>query len=393
MKTKVTMTSTERRATLSLASVFALRMLGMFIILPVFALYAAHLPGGDNKTLVGLAMGGYGLTQALLQIPLGWLSDRVGRKPVIMGGLVVFALGSFVAATAHNIEWIIVGRMVQGAGAISSAIIAMTADLTRIEQRTKAMAMIGVTIGMTFSASMIIAPFLEPRIGVSGIFAMTGILALLAIGMVYWVTPNPQHHTPARGTWDAIKTVLGHAELLRLDWGIFVLHGSLMAMFVVVPQALVQTGFKAMDHWKLYLPVMIGSFILMIPGVALSHGKHRKSVFLAAIAVLLLSEVILWVGINSFFGIVTALFVFFTGFNMLEASLPSFITTIAPPDIKGAASGVYSSIQFMGTFVGASVAGVLARFYGPTSVPLFCVMLMVTWLVVALPMKIKAGHE
>lgn len=393
MKTKVTMTPVERRATLSLASVFALRMLGMFIILPVFALYAAHLPGGDNKTLVGLAMGAYGLTQAILQIPFGWLSDRLGRKPVIMGGLLVFAVGSFVAASAHSVEGIIIGRMIQGAGAISSAIIAMTADLTRIEQRTKAMAVIGVTIGITFSTSMILAPILEPHIGVPGIFAMTGVLALLAIAMVYWVTPNPAHQLSSRGSWETIKTVLSHPELLRLDWGIFVLHGSLMAMFVVLPQALVQTGFQAQHHWKLYLPVMIGSFILMIPGVALSHGKHRKTVFLTAIAVLLMSEVILWVGMQSFYGLVTALFVFFTGFNMLEASLPSFITTIAPPDIKGAASGVYSSIQFMGTFVGASVAGILAKTFGASSVPLFCVILMLTWLIVALPMKIKAGHE
>jgi len=390
MKTPDRMSPLEWRASMGLASIFGLRMLGMFIILPVFALYAAQLPGGSDKTLVGIALGAYGLTQAVLQIPLGWLSDRVGRKPVIMGGLVIFALGSFVAASATSIGWVILGRVIQGAGAISAAVIALTADLTREQHRTKAMALIGMTIGITFSASMILAPVLYPVIGVPGIFAMTGVLALLAIAVVQWVIPNAAEpkQAEARAPFSA---VLRHVELLRLNWGIFVLHAILMAIFVVVPPALVQDGLPQGDHWKLYLPVMLGSFVLMIPGVALSHGKWRKSVFLVSVAVLLLAQSALMVGLGrgSVTGIAVALTIFFVAFNVLEASLPSLVTVVAPPGTKGTATGVYSSIQFLGAFSGASLAGVLYKYWGPDAVPVFCAGLTAIWLMVAWPMQVK----
>ncbi|MDE2343906.1 MAG: MFS transporter [Betaproteobacteria bacterium] len=388
MKTTDKMNPLEWRASMGLASIFGLRMLGMFIILPVFALYAGHLPGGEDKTLVGIALGAYGLTQALLQIPLGWLSDRIGRKPVIAGGLVVFALGSFVAASANSIDGIILGRIIQGAGAISAAIIALTADLTREEYRTKAMALIGVTIGLTFSASMILAPVLYPHIGIPGIFVMTGVLALLAIGVSQWVVPNPPH-PPQRAPRAPFSQVLRHAELLRLNWGIFVLHASLMATFVVVPQSLVQAGLHQSDHWKLYLPVMVGSFILMIPGVALSHGKWRKTVFLASVAILLAAQTILFKGMGSVRGIAAGLTVFFVAFNVLEASLPSLVTVVTPPGTKGTATGIYSSIQFLGAFCGGALAGFLSKHWGPDAVPVFCAGLTTLWLVVAWPMQIK----
>ena len=388
MKTTDRMNPLEWRASMSLAGIFGLRMLGMFIILPVFALYAARLPGGDDKTLVGIALGAYGLTQALLQIPLGWLSDRIGRKPVIAGGLVVFALGSFVAASAASIAGVILGRVIQGAGAISAAIIALTADLTREQHRTKAMALIGVTIGITFSVSMILAPALYPLIGVPGIFAMTGVLALLAIGVAQWVVPNPAH-APQRAPDASFSRVLRHLELLRLNWGIFVLHASLMATFVVVPPALVQAGLPQSAHWKLYLPVMVGSFVLMIPGVALSHGKWRKAVFLASVAVLLASQAILFAGLDSVRGIATALTVFFVAFNILEASLPSLVTVVTPPGTKGTATGVYSSTQFLGAFCGGALAGLISKHWGPSAVPVFCAGLTAAWLLVAWPMQVK----
>ncbi len=388
MKTTDKMNPLEWRASLGLASIFGLRMLGMFIILPVFALYAGHLPGGDDKVLVGIALGAYGLTQALLQIPLGWLSDRIGRKPVIAGGLVIFALGSFVAASAGSIGGIILGRVIQGAGAISAAIIALTADLTREQHRTKAMALIGVTIGLTFSASMILAPVLYPHIGVPGIFAMTGVLALLAIGVSQWVVPDSPH-APQRAPRASFSLVLRHAELLRLNWGIFALHASLMATFVVVPQSLVQAGLPQSDHWKLYLPVMAGSFILMIPGVALSHGKWRKAVFLASVAVLLAAQAILFTGLGSVRGIATGLTVFFVAFNVLEASLPSLVTVVTPPGTKGTATGIYSSIQFLGAFCGGALAGLLSKHWGSDVVPVFCAGLTTIWLAVAWPMQVK----
>ena len=392
MKTRHKMNPLEWRASMALASIFGLRMLGMFIILPVFALYAAHLQGGDDKTLVGIALGAYGLTQALLQIPLGWLSDRIGRKPVIAGGLVVFALGSFVAAMAGSIGGIILGRIIQGAGAISAAIIALTADLTREEIRTKAMALIGVTIGITFSISMVLAPALYPLIGIPGIFTLTGVLALAAIAVALWVVPDPVRSAqPAERA--SIGQVLRLVELLRLNWGIFVLHASLMATFVVVPSALVQAGLPQADHWKLYLPVMGGSFILMIPGVALSHGKWRKNVFLVSVAALLAAQGMLFAGLDSVRGIASALTVFFVAFNVLEASLPSLVTVVTPPGAKGTATGVYSSIQFMGAFCGGALAGLLSKHWGPNAVPVFCGALTILWLMVAWPMQIKQARQ
>lgn len=387
MKPTGKMTPLEMRASLSLASIFALRMLGMFIILPVFALYATHLPGGDNKALMGMALGAYGLTQAFLQIPLGWLSDRIGRKPVIAGGLVIFALGSFIAASATNIQWIILGRAIQGSGAIASAIVALVGDLTRESHRTKAMAMIGVTIGLTFSASMILAPMLYPLVGVPGLFTLTGVFSLLAILMVFFVVPSPGvQASPPRGS---LGLVLKTPELLRLDMGIFILHANLMATFVVVPSALVHAGFAQPDHWKVYLPVMVVSFILMIPGVALSHGKHRKTVLLACAATLVLAQIVLLLGLGSLWGIAAALLLFFITFNVLEASLPSMITTVAPPGAKGAATGVFSSSQFLGVFFGASLAGLLSRTFGPEAVPIFSALLSALWFLAARAIQFK----
>ncbi|NDU86532.1 MAG: MFS transporter [Ferrovum sp.] len=381
------MTPVERRASFSLAGIFGLRMLGMFIILPVFALFAAHLPGGQDKARVGLALGAYGLTQAFFQIPLGWLSDRVGRKPVIMGGLLVFALGSFMAASAQTLTGITVGRAIQGTGAIAAALIALTADLTKEQNRTTAMAMIGVTIGLTFTLSMVISPILYPLIGVPGLFMLTGVLALSAIAVTKWVVPNP----PAQLEVDRVSfgSVLTHIELLRLNFGIFVLHASLMATFIVVPTALVQAGLAQPEHWKLYLPVMIGSFILMVPPVAFAHGKWRKQVFLGALMVVLVAHGMMHFALGNIWGTALALLVFFVGFNVLEASLPSLVTLVAPPNAKGTATGVYSTIQFLGTFVGATGAGVLTQHFGASIVPLFTAGLTFLWLVVAWPMQVN----
>ncbi len=387
MKSTVKMLPNEKRASIGLASIFGLRMLGMFIILPVFALYALHLPGGEDKTLVGLALGAYGLTQALLQIPLGWLSDRVGRKPVIVGGLLVFALGSLLAALATNIHEIILGRAIQGAGAISAALIALTADLTREAVRTQAMAMIGVTIGLTFSLSMILAPMLYPLIGIPGIFELTGVLSLMAILVVVWFVPNPVVPPQPAGR-TAFARVLGHGQLLRLNWGVFCLHASLMATFVVVPSSLIRAGLLQSDQWKLYLPVMLGSFALMIPPVAFAHGKWRKQVFLASVAVLVLAQILMTWGLGSVAGVATALTVFFVAFNVLEASIPSLVTLVAPTDAKGTATGVYSTIQFLGTFSGAFLGGVLFKYAGAQAVPLFCAGITVVWLVVAWSMRV-----
>jgi MFS family permease len=384
------MTRAEKRATTGLAAIFGLRMLGMFLILPVFALYAEHLPGGDNHTLVGLALGMYGLTQAMLMIPFGMASDRIGRKKVIIFGLIVFALGSFVAATATDIYWTIFGRALQGAGAVSAAVTAMLADLTREEHRTKAMAMIGSTIGITFAVSLVAGPALNHLIGVPGIFALTGVLALAAIWVVKVWVPDPvdtHFHADAQANPAKLVDILKNPQLARLDFGIFALHAAQMAMFVVVPVALKNSGLAPDQHWAVYLPVLLGSFVLMVP--AIIYGEKRgqmKPVFIGAVALMLLAQLGLAFGIGYFWGIVWALFFYFVAFNLLEASLPSLISKLAPVSAKGTAMGVYNTAQALGLFFGGAVGGWLAQHQGFHAVFIFCVVLMGVWLLASLSM-------
>jgi MFS family permease len=384
------MSPLELQATLGLAGIFALRMLGLFIVLPVFAVYAEHLPGGNNHTLIGLALGAYGLTQAILQIPFGWVSDRYGRKPVIYWGLILFAAGSFIAALASDIYLVILGRVVQGAGAISAVVMALTADLTREEHRTKAMAAIGMTIGATFAASLVLAPPLNRLLGVPGIFALTGVLALAAMAIVYWVVPDPREshfHSEAEANPAQFGEVLRHPELLRLNAGVFVLHGVLMAMWVVVPFALKESGLPLDHHWQVYLPVLVVSVLLMLPAIIWGErGGHLKAVFLGAVAVVLVSQAMLAGLASSFSGLVISLLVFFTGFNLLEATLPSIISRVAPVGARGTAIGVYSTVQFLGTFVGAAAGGFVSEYYGGPAVFLTCAALSGLWLALAAPM-------
>jgi MFS family permease len=384
------MTRDEKRAASGLAAIFGLRMLGMFLILPVFALYAEHLPGGNNHTLVGLTLGMYGLTQALLMIPFGMASDRIGRKKVIIFGLILFAIGSFVAASASDIYWTILGRAIQGAGAISAAITAMLADLTREEHRTKAMALIGSTIGIVFAVSMVAGPALNHLIGVPGIFALTGVLALAAIWVVKVWVPDPlfsHFHADAQANPARLKDVLRNPQLLRLDFGIFALHAAQMAMFVVVPVALKNSGLPPAHHWMVYLPVLLGSFLLIVP--AIIYGEKRgklKPVFVSAVALMLLAQLGLAFGIGHFWSIVGALFFYFAAFNLLEASLPSLISKLAPVSAKGTAMGVYNTAQALGLFFGGVFGGWLAQHVGFYAVFLFCVVLMAAWLVASLSM-------
>jgi MFS family permease len=389
------MTPQELRASVGLAGIFGLRMLGMFIILPVFALYAEHLPGGQDHALIGLALGAYGLTQACLQIPFGWLSDRWGRKRTIYLGLVIFAIGSFLAASAQDITMVILGRVIQGAGAISAAVIALTADLTRDDQRTKAMAIIGMTIGATFALSMVAGPVLDQVIGVPGIFALTGFLALAAIVVVRFVIPDPlQGHAGKSPGSQAVPVgrVLLDRQLLRLNYGIFALHAVLMALFVVVPFSL-RTYLPAGSHWKIYLPVMCGAFLLMLPPMLAAERRGlQKPVFIGAVGVLITALVLLALGINGLAGLATGLLVFFAAFNLLEATLPSLISKLAPAGTKGTAIGVYSSVQFVGTFIGAAAGGWLSQHYGARAVFAFCTVLAVVWLLLTLGMRVPESQ-
>ncbi|HEV7855900.1 MAG TPA: MFS transporter [Herminiimonas sp.] len=384
------MTRTEIRASSSLASIFALRMLGLFLILPVFAVHARTLPGGDNATLVGLAMGIYGLTQSFGQIPFGVASDKYGRKRVIVIGLILFALGSFIAAAAHDIVWIIVGRAVQGAGAISAAVTAFIADSTREQHRTKAMAMVGGSIGLTFAASLVAAPLLYQAIGMGGIFALTGVLSVLAILVVIYVVPTAPVLSRGRVT---IREVLANGELMRLNYGVFALHMTQMAMFVVMPAALIRLGnIPLAEHWKVYLPVVLISFLLMLPPIFISekHGKS-KQVFVGAIALLLLVQIGMWFVTSqahaSWIWLLALLLAFFIAFNILEASQPSLVSRIAPPAGKGAALGVYNTLQALGLFCGGALGGLITQKFGGSYVFLLGGCLTLAWLIIAANMQ------
>ena len=386
------MNATELRASVSLASIYGLRMLGMFLILPIFAIYAEKLPGGENHLMIGLALGAYGLTQAIFQLPFGMASDRFGRKRVIYIGLLMFVVGSLVAGFAHDLATVILGRSIQGAGAVSAAVTALVADLTREEHRTKAMAMIGATIGVTFAMSLILGPVLNQWIGVPGIFLMTAVLAALAILVVKFVVPDPvvsSFHSDAQAKTGKLKEVLKDTQLLRLNYGIFALHAAQMAMFVVVPFAIKQTsGMDENQHWMIYLPVLVLSFVLMVP--AIIYGEKRaklKQVFVAAIATMLFAQLAFASSIQHFWGIVFSLGAYFVAFNVLEASLPSIITKIAPADSKGTAIGVYNTTQSLGVFVGGAVGGYLSHYHGFASVFVFCSVLMALWLLFGLSMK------
>jgi len=381
---------------MGLAGIYGLRMLGLFIILPVFALYAAErLPGGENHILIGIALGAYGLTQAVLQIPAGWISDHYGRKPVIYAGLLLFAIGSFIAASADNIYWVIAGRAIQGAGAINAAVMALTADLTREEVRTKAMAMIGITIGITFSISLVLAPMLYQAIDVPGIFALTGVLALLAMLFVAFIIPNPaitRFHSGSGASSKRFGDVLRNMDLLRLDFGIFSLHAILMSVFMQVPFVLKKNGLEIAQHWQVYLPVMLLALVLMVPPIIVAEKKAKmKQVFMGAIALAALGQLSLMLMQNSIWGVMLALLLFFTAFNVLEATLPSMISKIAPLAAKGTAMGIYSSVQFLGAFLGAIVGGFLMQYYGGNAVFAFAVGLLLLWLLVASTMQPPAA--
>lgn len=380
----------EKRAGAALASIFALRMLGLFLILPVFAIHAKGIPGGDNLTLVGIALGAYGLTQAIFQIPFGMASDRYGRKPVIIFGLLLFAAGSAMAALAPDIWWTIGGRIVQGAGAISAAVTALAADLTREQHRTKVMAIIGSSIGLAFAFSLVAAPALYTWIGMGGIFWLTACLALAAISLITGVVADPP--PPEPGPKVPFRTVLMNTQLLRLNFGIFALHMSQMAMFVVVPGMLLTVGnMPVATHWRVYLPAVMVSFVLMVP--AIIYGERRgkvKLIFLSAITLLLVTQGLFFIGHDHFAWISVALLCFFVAFNVLEATLPSLISRIAPARAKGAALGVYNTTQALGLFVGGAMGGLLAKHYGSEMVFVASAVIITIWLLVALGMEAPA---
>lgn len=385
------MTPLERRATHSVASIYFIRMLGLFMILPVFVLYADQLQG-VTPLLVGVAIGIYGLTQALMQIPFGMMSDRYGRKPILILGLLIFALGSIVAATSGSIYGVIIGRALQGSGAIAAVLMALTADLTREEQRFKAMAVIGITIGFSFTVALILGPLLYQWIGVTGIFWLTALLALGGIVLLKVWVPDPEQTRFHRDTEPVpahFSSVLRDRQLLRLDFGVLVLHMILTASFVVLPLALRDhAGLDTMRHWHIYLPVVLASAVAMIPFILIAErwGK-MKQVFVSAILVIGLSELALVWFFSSLIALALILVAFFTALNILEAGLPSLVTRMSPPDRKGTAMGIFSSSQFFGAFLGGVTGGWLYGSFGIASVFVFCSIMAGMWFLVAVSMQ------
>jgi MFS family permease len=377
----------EFRAAAALAAVFSVRLLGLFMIYPVFAAYAGALAGA-NPYLIGEALGIYGLSQGLLQIPFGLLSDRVGRKVMIVLGLILFGAGSAVAAVSTTIGGVIIGRALQGAGAVGSVILALVADLTGEDSRTAAMAMVGITIGASFIVALLAGPVVANFIGVSGIFWLMVALALVGIAITQFVVPNPPRirvHRDAEAVPALLGAVLRNRELLRLDVGIFALHAMLTASFLVVPDLLRTTlGIGIHDQWIVYLPVLVVSVAAMVPAIIVAEKYRRmKGVFVSAVAALVVSQIMLFYGSGNVFALLAALIVFFSAFNVMEASLPSLITKVAPPDVKGTAMGVYSSLQFLGIFVGGIIGGMAHQHGGSAGVFALTTALAVIWLVVA----------
>jgi MFS family permease len=380
----------EFRAAAALAAVFSVRLLGLFMIYPVFAAYAGTLAGA-SPYLIGEALGIYGLTQGLLQIPFGLLSDRIGRKVMIVLGLALFGAGSAVAAMSTTIGGVIIGRALQGAGAVGSVILALVADLTGEDSRTAAMAMVGITIGASFIVALLAGPVVANFIGVSGIFWLMVALALAGIAITQFVVPNPPRirvHRDAEAVPALLGAVLRDRELLRLDLGIFALHAMLTASFLVVPDLLRSTaGVAVHDQWIVYLPVLLVSVAAMVPAIIVAEKYRRmKGVFVGAVAALVISQLMLYFGAGNLFLLLAALIVFFSAFNVMEASLPSLITKVAPPEVKGTAMGVYSSLQFLGIFVGGIIGGIAHQHGGSAGVFALTTALAAVWLLAAIAM-------
>lgn len=372
----------ERRASFTLASIFGMRMLGLFMIMPVFALYGGSLDG-FSPLWVGIAIGAYGLTQAILQIPAGWLSDRIGRKPVIYGGLALFAAGSVVAAMSESVYGVVAGRVLQGSGAIAGAILALAADITREEHRTKAMAIIGVCIGISFAVAMVAGPLLAAQFGLAGVFWATAVLAVVGMLMVRLLLPDSVSKGQIRDVTAApelLGRLLKDKQLLRLDFGIMLLHLSLTAVFVAFPLSLVDAGLVREHHWWLYFPTLLASFVLIVPFLILGARRNmNKVLFQASILVMMVALVLMAVAGSQLWLLVLAMVLYFTAFNFMEASLPAFLSMLAPVGGKGTAMGIYSTSQFLGAFIGGVAGGALYQKLGGSGVFLLVALAMVFW--------------
>jgi predicted MFS family arabinose efflux permease len=389
------MNPSELRSTLALAGIFGLRMLGLFLLLPVFSIHAHGLPGGEHALWVGLALGIFNIVQACFYIPLGRLSDRIGRKPVVLWGLSLFVAGALICAAKDDLLWIAIGRGVMGAGAVSAAISAWVADLTREQVRTRAMALVGGSIALSFALSLVIAAPIYRVISLNGIFMVLAVLGVIAMFVTYYVLPSSKPEAKVQQA--SLKEVFFRPELMRLNVGVFVLHATQVAMFLVVPRLLVQAGLPLASHWQVYLPVVLLSFFLMAPILIFGEKKQQlRTILLFAIVLLLIAEV-LFTNTVSVLSIAIALLIYFVGFNLLEALQPSLVSRFAK-ESKGTALGVYNTTQSIGLFSGAVIGGYLMDSHGDLSVFAMGAALLICWLIIAwsmreLPAKTVASND
>lgn len=386
------MSPVERRAAFSIAGIFSTRMLGLFMIFPVFALFAEDEFANVTGMQIGIAMGIYGLTQAFLQIPYGMLSDKYGRKPLIVAGMIVFMIGSMICAVAESMEMMILGRAIQGMGAVAAVLMASVGDLVTEQFRLRAMSIVGITIGLSFTLSLIAGPVLASWFGVRGIFWVIAGLAVLGMLLVKFAMPNiekQEFQREAQADPSQFREILKNKQLLRLDLGVFVLHAMLTAMFIVLPLSLRDNaGLDVLSHWIIYLPVMLLSFALMVPFIIQAESRGRmKHMFVGAVATITLVQ-LAFAGIeNTFWSLFVLLLIFFTAFNLLEASLPSLVVKLSPADKKGTASGIYSTSQFLGAAVGGVLGGFFYQYYGFNGVFIFTAVIGGIWLIAAMTME------
>lgn len=391
------MTPLERRITGALSAVFAMRMLGLFVVLPVFAIYGQELEGA-TPLLIGLAIGAYGLVQGILQIPFGMLSDRVGRKPMIFVGLLMFAIGGLVAAASHTIWGVIIGRAIQGSGAVSGVVMALLTDLTREAHRTRAMGVIGATVGLSFGLAMVLGPLIAAGTGLHGLFLFTSVMALASLALIFLFVPTPVavvRDSPRRRMLPALWRVLRHPGLFRLDLGVFLLHLVMVAVFVVVPPSLITyEQLPPERHWLIYLPVILVSLVFMAPLMMLAERRARlREALVLAGGGLVASLLLLAFAHQSLVGVVCGLLLYFTSFNLLEALMPSMVGRLSPAGARGTAMGVYSSGQFFGAFFGGLVGGGLSAVVSPEGVLLVCAVLMALWVAFAAGLRLRTRRR
>lgn len=392
-ESKVSFTSLEKKTSSSLAFLFAIRMLGLFLLTPVFAAAAVELEGGNQKSLVGLAIGIYGITQAIMQLPFGFLSDRFGRKPIIIIGTSLFVIGGTICALADSVHLVMIGRAIQGAGAVSAAITAWVADATREEVRTRAMAMVGSSIGLSFALSLVLGPLLVKYLGLSGLFWVITGLGIVCIGIATLLTPVVDMSTKSMSN-ASIASVFFSPELMRLNYGMFVLHASLMALFVLMPDLLGRMGIAVGNLWTVYLPVILIAIVAMIPAIIRIETRYKHKEGLIASVLLLLAIALLWaVNLSSFWWTAALLTVFFTAFNVIEALIPSMVSRVTPIEHKGLAMGLYNMAQAIGVAFGGFVGGYVLQYYSEVSLFLLIALLYASWLVVAFSSKFSASKS